>query len=145
MYKKFIKIFLSFALLAVSEFSAAKDYKHLVDIPGGVTASEMVSVAKMAAQGRRWQLVEQSDDSIKVHIDHRGVVSDLELKVIGKELSYWCEGTRTMKKKKGINPNTGVQKTYVSTESFVPEKWIKNIQIDIDKQLSGLSHRTKEH
>ena len=95
---------------------------------------ERIGIVKEAALGRGWFLESESEDSIVVRINHRGVEAKLVLSMTDSKLKYFCEGTRKTSTSRK-NPNTGRVTKKEKISDFVPINWIKNIKASIEDRL----------
>ena len=82
--KKIIGLLLMFCM---SELYA-NQYMHFIGIPPSVTNSEVIIVLKDVALKRRWNITEQSEETLQIKLNHRDYRAVLNFIISDRRVLY---------------------------------------------------------
>lgn len=110
----------------------ARDSMPFGDIPAGISGSEAIERIKFAAQNRRWSIVEESNDSVTLLLEHRDYRARLVIYARGEALVYDDSSQRKAKR----NEQDLAEDGWVADSA--PTRWVANLRNDTRKLLYEL-------
>lgn len=95
-----------------------------VVVPSGVTASEVQDAIVMALSGRQWGIKAKTDERVVGYLKHRSNEATVTLIYNNSKIDLYCVGWQ-------IDKKTGARE-----KPEQPKGWLKNLQVDITKNLN---------
>ena len=112
----------------------ASEPEHFLDYVDGVSGSDTLELARMAAQKRKWTIAEKTEDSITITLDHRKYRAKLVILNRSNALVY-TDHSLVQKKTKDLIGD--IDNSW--SESRAPAGWIANLQKDTQKMLFNVN------